>query len=225
MRTIVNTTLLCLGLMTLGNSSFAQDRRLAVGSRFGIGESKIDLSGSSDEKSKIAFTAGISSAYHFNRFLGVGADFMFTSRGGNYFSYSSEQDVFGNEVRYDYKDQYNIYSLDVPLALKLRLPLSDNFALKAFAGPNFQFTLLGNETRRYSDPEYDADNGYFNRQLQELNAMEYAFQYGLGLEVGGGNAQTFFMDFRVNQSLSNLGKIQGQNASSSNYLISIGYLF
>lgn len=224
-KTIKHIYVIGLLVFSVNNYIHAQEKHLLIGSRIGIGESMIEFEDLYDEKSRIALTAGISTNYHFNRFIGLGADFMLTTKGGKYTNYTSRQDIFGNNVQYNYRDQYDIYTFDIPLSAKLRIPLSETFAIKAFAGPNFQFTLLGNETRTYDDRDFQTNNGYTDRKLKDLNTMEYGLQYGLGLEVGNVNQQTFFIDFRVNESLTELGKIQGLSAKSSNYLISIGYLF
>ncbi|MES2800626.1 MAG: porin family protein [Bacteroidota bacterium] len=224
-KLIQNVYVIGLVSMAVHNQAAAQEKQLLVGARFGVGESKINFEGLSGEKSKIAFTGGVSTTYHFNRFFGVGADFMAAAKGGRYRGYTERQDVLGNTIRYNYRDQYDIYTFEIPLTAKLRIPLNETFALKAFAGPNFQFSLYGTESRQYDDANYNEDYGYSRRKLNDLNTLELGVQYGAGLEVKSINQQALFIDFRMNESLSDLGTIQDRKVISNNYLISIGYLF
>ncbi len=226
MKTNTKKILAVIGITLINLATvFAQNNQFYVGSRFGIGESTLDFKDATRERSKLLIAGGISTAFQFNRFVGVTSDFMFVSKGGKYNGQIVAPDFFGQDRVYTYHDQYDIYSAEIPLALKLTFPVGNNFAFKAYGGPSFQFQLLGAETRNYDDPDFHNDNGYSHRKLNDLQTMETGLVYGLGFEVNSVQDQTFFLDFRLNQSLSNMGLIQSQEVKSSYYMLSIGYLF
>jgi hypothetical protein len=206
-------------------SMLVQENAFSIGPRVGVGESIIHLKDQPGEKTKTAFTTGIATTYQFNRILGISTDLMFNSKGGRA-SGSVVTDGFFGRNTYFYEDEYKIYTAEIPIALKVNVPVGDHAAIKVFAGPNLQFQLSGsNETRIYSDADFQESNGYSERKLTGLNTLENAFQYGLGLELNPHDSQTVFFDIRANESISSLGTINGRKATSSYYMISLGYLF
>lgn len=230
MRTITNAVLFSLTLLNSltfsqeGSDLTSQENGFSIGPRVGIGESIIHLEDQAGEKTRAAFTAGIATTYQFNRILGLSTDLMFNSKGGRADGFVVTDGFFGRDT-YFYEDEYTIYSAEIPIALKVNIPMGDHSAIRVFAGPNLQFQLSGNETRTYEDADFQSDNGYRERKITGLSTLENAFQYGLGLELSPRDSQVFFFDLRANESISSLGTINGKKATSSFYMISLGYLF
>ena len=204
---------------------YNQTKGFHYGARVGLGEGIIDVNGKSTENSKLAMMIGGTSVYQFNRFFGLSADFLLTSKGGKLSGTTQQADFFGNQREYKYEDNFNVYSGELPVMFKMNLPLGEDISIRSYAGPSMQFLLLGVQSREYEDPNFNNENGYNGQKMSSLKTVEYGFVYGAGLEVLAKDSRTFFLDFRVNQSLSELGKIDNEKAKSSYYMISIGYLF
>lgn len=213
----------CLTLIT--NRTVAQEKGFHYGTRFGFGESQIQIEDLSGEQSKLAVNIGIASSYQFSRYFGLTADFTFSSIGGKFRGTANEPDFLGVSRNYVFEDKFDLYQGELPLNVKFSLPVNDDLALKVFGGPSMHFQFAGLQSRRYEDDNHNADYGYSNQRMQNLETVSYGMIYGAGLEVNAADGRQFFLDFRTNQPITDIGTIYGKRARSNYYLISIGYLF
>lgn len=203
---------------------FAQNQHFYLGPRIGIGESVVEFEAHEGERGGLALAAGLTTAYQFNPYIGITSDLLLVSKGGKFIGEINS--IEANENRtYTYFDKYRIYAAELPVALKLSLPVSERFTLKAYGGPSFQFQLYGTESREFADRNYQIENSYVNRKLRTLNPLEYGLIYGGGFEMRSKENQLFFLDIRTNTSLSEIGVIQSKRAKTAYYMLSVGCLF
>lgn len=215
-----------VGCMVLSTTiTLAQQEGFHFGSRFGIGESTLKVDQTSGEKSKLALSLGATSTYQFNRYLGLSADFAVTSIGGRYNGMEQETDFVGMTADYPYQDKFNVFQGELPITMKLSIPLGSDLAFRIFVGPSMHFHFIGLQSREYSDENRQAEKGYYDQRMKNLETINYGMVYGLGLEVDAFDDRLFFLDFRTNQPLTEIGKIYEKRALSNYYMVSIGYLF
>ena len=203
----------------------AQEKGFHYGVRFGLGESTLNLKNVTTQTSKLLISGGIATNYQFNRFLGANVDFLFTSKGGKISGVTKTTNIFGSEQSYNYNDTYNLYYAELPITGKLSVPLSEDFFVKVFAGPSFNFKLIATETREYNDKDFNNEYGYQNQKIETLETMEHSFIYGAGIDVTSKDNRIFFLDFRKNNSLNPIGTINNYSAKSEYFVISAGYVF
>lgn len=203
----------------------AQESGFHYGGRFGIGESSMTINGKSGMSSKLSFSGGVATCYQFNSIVGITADFLFTSKGAKAKGSVTQNDLFGNPRSYAYSEQFNLFYAELPVAAKLSIPLRDDFFIKGFAGPSMNFKLLGMETREYDDESFNANNGYYGRELKNLETIEYSIVYGAGIDVVSKDNRIFFLDFRLSNALGHAGTINYQSVRNNYFMISAGYLF
>lgn len=204
---------------------YAQEKGFRYGGRIGLGEGIIHLNGETTESSKLALSIGGTSVYQFNRFLGLSADFILTSKGGKSMGITQGFDFFGASREYKYQENFNIFSGEIPLMFKFNIPLGEDISIRSYIGPSMQFQFLGLQSRTYEDPNFNSENGYIDQKISSLETVEYGMIYGAGLEVKALDSRVFFLDFRMNKSISTLGMINDEKAKSSYYMVSVGYLF
>lgn len=217
---ILLITLLCIHFAPV----YAQEPGFHYGARFGLGESFFKPTDAGDVESKLLIMGGVASNYQFNDFFGLTADFLIASKGARLSSFTTEKDVFSNDVNYYYRDRYDFIYAEIPVMAKFSIGFGD-FKVKAFGGPTANFKLIAVEQRTYEDSDYNEENGYSSRSMDGVDVLEYGVVYGAGVDVITGNEQIVFLDFRVNNSLSSFAKVNGENPKNIYYAISAGYMF
>ena len=228
MKSIFNRRVLVPVLITMAISIcnvHAQEGEFKYGTRIGLGESQLKFSGISGVSNKLALSIGIASGYQFNDIIGVSADFLFTSKGGKREGIHTTTGTLGMKQEYVYDDKYRLFYAELPLALTLRVPLKENFYLRGFAGPSINFKILGTESRAYENENFDEKNGYFNRDLEDLETIDYAYFYGLGVEIIASDDRSYFLDFRLNEPISTAGQINNIEVENKYFLISASCMF
>lgn len=220
--TILAFTLSFVFLTTLKTE--AQEKGFHYGARFGIGESNLNIEGITTEKGKLALSGGAATSYQFGEIFGITADFLFTSKGATAEGTTQEETLFGTQT-YKYTDKYNLFYAELPITGKLSIPIGDDFFLKAYSGPSMNFNLLALESRIYDNTDYHQDNGYFDREMKDLETIEYALIYGVGVDIISKDDRIFFLDVRSSGALTPVGNINGRSAKSNYFLISAGYMF
>jgi len=219
----ISFILYCL-ITFLPNNVSGQQKGFYYGYRFGIGESKLDFKGVSTGSTKLMFTGGLTTNYQFGKVLGVGADFMFTSKGGRMRGANIITEGETTTMNY-YNDKYSLFYFEIPITAKLSIPLNKSFSIHALAGPSINFKLLGLETREYDNTTFNHLHGYENQEIKTLETIENSFVYGIGAEVSARNNKIFFLDFRKNNSRNPIGYINNHQVKSSYFLISVGCKF
>ena len=205
--------------------AYAQDQEFKYGARFGIGESTLKIGSSNSYYSRLALTGGIASDYSFSKYVGIGADFMLSFKGGSTDGSVIEKDIFNNETAYKYEGDVRLVYGELPIALNVKYPITDNFSLKVFAGPSINFKFLGLESRTFENSGYNDDHGYQDRSISGLNTTQFDFFYGAGVVVQNENEQIYFLDFRLGQSIGDMGVLDNQALTGKYFHISAGYLF
>jgi len=220
-----DAVLIVIILISSINMLQAQDGEFKYGTRIGLGESQLNFTNISGESNKLALSIGITSAYQFNKILGVSADFLFTSKGGKRDGIETTSNSLGFNQEYEFEDKYRLFYAELPLALTLRVPLKDNFYLRGFAGPSINFKLFATESRLYEDESFNEKNGYSNRSIEALETVDYSYFYGIGVEIIGSDERSYLLDFRLSEPLGSAGEIGNVQVENSYFLISAGCLF
>ncbi|MFT6947326.1 MAG: hypothetical protein ACJARP_001750 [Vicingaceae bacterium] len=220
-----NVILIVITVVSSFRMAQAQEGEFKYGTRIGLGESQLNFSDISGESNKLALSIGIASTYQFNDIIGVSADFLFTSKGGKRDGVETTSSALGFNQEYEYTDKYRLFYAELPLALTLRVPLKENFYLRGFGGPSINFKVLGTEDRLFEDDNFNDRDGYSNRNLEDLETVDYSYFYGLGVEVVGNDDRSYLLDFRLNQALGTAGEINNTEVENSYFLISASCLF
>lgn len=217
--------LIILGILAIASTAaFAQSPGFHKGARFSLGEATFkdfNMENATTE-SKLLMSGGVSVTNQFTENFGLMADVLFTSKGAKASGTTESGGAISSDKKYN--DTYRLFYAELPIMAKLSVG-TDNFYIKGFAGPSINFNLLGTETRVFEDPDYDRNNGYDNRPLNNLEVLEFSTVLGGGIDVINGAGQTFFVDFRVSNPLGVAGKIQGNDFKNSYFSIGIGYLY
>lgn len=201
-----------------------QDKGFHIGGRFGLGESHLTGNGLQSVQRKLAISTGVTTNYQFNKFLGLNADFLLSTAGAKATGVKTETGVFGNPIPYAYRERFDLICAEVPLTGQTSVWI-DNFFIRGFAGPAINFKLIGLTSRQYDDAGYNNNNGYADREMENLNNIFYSVIYGAGIGVQANDNRLFFLDIRFNKGVTTLGKVNGFDAISNYYSISAGYVF
>ena len=202
----------------------AQDQRFLYGGKFGIGESTINSESFANVNSKLMLSGGFSADYYFNDYLGLGMDFMLTSKGAKVDGFETTYDLLGNPKNHTYQSNYQLYYTEIPLMVLLRANLG-GFYPKVFGGPSANFKLSASETRSFDEPEYDADHGYSLQKLKNTSTTEYAINYGAGADIPDRNGRVYFVELKISRGLNSFAMINSQDVKSNYYGIFAGYKF
>lgn len=214
--------ILFLVLCALNNIAIAQFDGFKYGARFGIGRATINEAAIGDQTGKLALSGGITSAYYFNKTFGLQADFLFTSKGSRASGQEVVQGFFGSTT-FNYEETYRMYYLEVPVTGRVAFG-TDNFLVRFYGGPSLNFNLLGTQTRIYEDPDYNEDQGFYDRRIAGLELVEGAGVFGTGFEVAGDEG-IFFLDIRNVMAFTPFGRVNGQDAYNNYFVVGVGYLY
>lgn len=200
------------------------DKGFHHGFRVGIGESILRVDQTTGENSKLFLTGGLSTNYQFNRFIGLSADFLVAGKGGTINGVTTESGTFGSRS-YTFTDEFKLNYVDIPLMAKLSIPLGDEFSLRAYTGPSFNFLISAYQTREYDDPSYNDGHGFRNNELKSINTADNSWIFGVGIDVNTGDGGCFILDLRSSSPTGTVGRIYDRSATSGFYCISLGYVF
>jgi hypothetical protein len=216
--------ILTIAIISVGATAlFAQSPGFKKGARFSLGEASFkDFNHDNiTTDSKLLMSGGVSVSNQFTENFGLMADVLFTSKGAKG-SGTTNVGAFGSEEKFD--DTYRLFYAELPIMAKISVG-ADNFYIKGFAGPSINFNLLGTETRVFENGNVDNNEGYRDRQLNDLEVIEFSTVIGGGIDVVNSVGQAFFVDLRLSSPISSLGKIQGATPSNSYFSIGVGYLY
>ncbi len=204
-------------------SAMAQSPGFRSGLIVGIGQATIKNSTISDQTGKLAFMAGFGLNYQFTKNLGLYGNVLFSSKGSS-FTGSDQGNGVLSVNNYSYKQSVSLYYIEIPIMPKVSIGFN-NFHLKAFAGPSFNFNLYGKESKTYDDANYNQSNGYQKKDIANLSVVEYSFVYGGGFDIELDNNDVLFLEVRDNMGLNSFGQINNANSYSRYFAIGIGYLY
>lgn len=221
---VVLTAVPLLNIRAQGEKKLADVQGFHIGGRFGLGEASIVSQGLRNVSPKLAISGGVASNYQFNKYIGLNVDLLLSSLGARNQDAEARSDLWGGTVKYAYKERFDLLYAEVPLTGQLNIWFGD-FFIRGYAGPGLNFKLLAMQTREYEDPDFNDQNGYTGKDIYETNNISSSMIYGLGIGAADKEDRIFFLDFRLNRSMSSLGKINSNTAFSNYYCISAGYLF
>jgi len=202
----------------------AQTPGFRYGGHFGLGESGFNSLGAGiSQQGKLNLYAGIAASEQFTNHFGLDADALFVSKGERLSGETTDTDVLGNTKTYTYNDNYHLFYAELPLLLKLSIGWN-NFFLKGFAGPSINFNLMALQSRTYQDANYDANHGYLDARMNNINVMELAGVFGAGIDVQSGE-NIFSLDFRISHAYDSFGKINNYNAYNNYFAVGFGYVY
>lgn len=198
------------------------------GAKAGIGESTFKSDGLSEVTGRLLVMGGFSASYNFNSYFGLSAEFLATSKASNNRDKTFVQNPGGpiigpgSGTDYYYTDRFRTIDIEIPLLPRFTLG-KNGFYFQAFAGPSINFNVLGLTSRTYENENYNANNGYPEQPMTNLNTSSFSAVYGMGLLVLAPNDQLFTVDIRMNQGLTPFGRFNGMDAKHNYFAISVGY--
>lgn len=210
-----------LVVLVLMIAFFGKAQGLKIGTRISLGQSNF-AGHLLNSTGRLYAGFGASADYQFNHWFGIASDAMLLKKGAYEVGTYQSNDVL--KSKYNYTENYKFFQAELPVMAKLRIG-SEHFAFKAFAGPCIAFNLASVSTRTYDNQSYNNDNGYVNKPLESMNVFEESIIYGIGLEVKSNRNEVLFLDFRNNNGISPIGKINGQNLYTKYSVLSIGWMF
>lgn len=144
---------------------------------------------------KFGYTHGISLTQSFPIFLEIGANLQYNQSSKSMMSFVYGDSDDSTPSWYKVKSQF--ISIGVPVSLAYKLSFENGFYLEPYAGIGFKYNLLGKESVKITDSDYedyfdsdDLDFNYFDDDDMELGSHEdealNRFQFGgqVGLHLG-----------------------------------------
>lgn len=198
-----------LVLLVSVTTAFAQ---YESGVRFGIGQSGLH-GGASGSQDIFAGQLGWTNEYRFLPFFGVGADFLFTSKGAK-FRRTESTFAGGNQP---YSEVFNVIGADVPLTAKLHL-FGGSFSLDAFAGPSLNFNFGGWRSVRFDNSNYAENNDVSYDGINNLNTFNLGGTFGIGASVKK-NSVRYGMDIRYTTDGGPMLYYENEGMSSNYWML------
>ncbi|MEK7484265.1 MAG: outer membrane beta-barrel protein [Planctomycetota bacterium] len=122
-----------------------------------------------------------------------------------------------------YRDKYNIYSVEFPLMAKLGVGFGHaHFSL--YAGPSLGYIIGGTRSKKYDDPNENAERGYSGHSMDDLTRGMYSGVAGASAELKTPRG-IVMIDFRVQQNFSPLGRLEGVYFSAGTRSVGIAWMF
>ena len=137
---------------------------------------------SEDFKRNPGFLLGPTADFLLSDYLSIESGILLSTKGFK----TSEKESYQNETM-EYKSKLNLLYIDIPVALKGRISLSDNTDLFVSAGPNIGFGVSGKSKSEFTyngetetseeDVEWSTDP-----DKSMLKRPEFGFVMGIGIE-------------------------------------------
>jgi len=210
--------LLFIALATM-SSAYAQEQKsawLRAGLNMNYGTLRFEESAPEMLlDSKMGFHVGIVADIGINNFLYLQPGVMLTSKGAEINDedeYESGSDTYYSYEYYKSTISISAYSIEIPLMLSLKAPLSDGLFLRAGAGPYIGFAFSG-EFKTESESEYcymnqcDYDSNSSSEDIYPSNKrrMLNGKSFYAGIAVGGGvEIQSFYIGVNYSHGLTNV---------------------
>jgi hypothetical protein len=213
-------------LISFISSSFfvlGQSQGLRIGTHFGIGEARIKDASIQNQTGKLCLQAGFALTYQFTENFGLYGNMLLTSKGAHASGFTRETGFLGS-TDYPYKQNFALYYAEFPIMAKIGAGIND-FYFKAFAGPSINFNIYGKEDKEYEDHNYNDQNGFVNREITDLNLVEYSFIAGAGIDIEVARKDVLFIEVRESIGINSFGKINNQDAKNQYFTIAVGYLY
>lgn len=196
--------------LTIFSITYAQ-KGFYVGGLLGVGQSSLTPSSLDNQTNKLFLGAGVRGIYHFNRYFGIEADGLITSKGTR--ATGTAPAVLGSE---DYEERYDFIYAEVPMLAHIRIG-AGNFFFKGFAGPSFNFNI----DARYSiDYANSNNNDVTDAKVNNLTVMETSLVYGAGVEIGS-NGGLYSLTVRINRGLTSIATSSQNNNDIYNQYFAI----
>lgn len=203
--------LLILALAITSFSIANAQKGFYVGGIAGIGQSSFKSSSLTNQTNRLFIAGGVRGVYHFNKYFGVEADGLITSKGTK--ATGTIPATFLSQAE-NYEERYDLLYAEIPLMAKIRYGFGD-FYIKAFGGPSFNFNIDGTYSIDY---ERNNNNDISNAKINNLKVMETALVYGAGIEVDTKDAGLYSLSIRFSSGLSGIAKsTRGSNDIYNQY--------
>lgn len=133
--------------------------------------------------------------------------------------------VYPNGARkiLQYRDNYNIYSVEFPLLVKF----SGGFQrarFSIFGGPSLGYIMGGTRSKQYQDEAYNAEHGYSGHAMDDLKRGMYSAEIGVASELKATRG-LMVIDFRIHRNLSPLGRLEGSYFSAHMMTVGLAWTF
>lgn len=202
------------------NSSFsiAQEEGFHYGGRALIGSGSFASGDLPGDFGGLVLGGGMQGFYQFKPFFGIGAEGVLVVKGSRGKSTESSGPFGGSAT---YVEQYQILAVEVPILLKVNIPIGD-FSPKVFAGVGNNFLLGGIYTKTYTEGSGTDES----LNISGLPVIENSVLTGAGFDIQT-DAGIYSIDIRFNKGITPLGAMPGNasNPLTNYYAISVGASF
>lgn len=200
----------------------AQEPGYYFGPRLELGQSQ--FTGQSGFSSGLALQVGLTSSRQFTNSLAVQfVPFIGIYNGARE---NGEGDgVYPNGARkiLYYRDKYNIYSVEFPVLVKFSAGFrSVNFSI--FGGPSLGYLMGGTRSKKYDDPDYNADHGYAGHGMDDLKRGMYSGEIGVATELKATHG-LLSIDCKIHRNFTPLGMLEGKYFSAHMVTVGLAWTF
>lgn len=185
MRILKAFIVLLLTIVLFSTNSFSQVG-FSLGPKAGVTFTSFRGDHAEDVKSRTGWAGGLFANLSLLDFLSVQPEFLIHQKGA-----TSRYNQYRNEIRVNY--------FEVPILLKIRLPLGQTVYPNIFAGPNFSYRVSG----KYSST--DTENGDDrNISIDNVRRSDTGGIVGVGIDIEG-QSIFFTIDARYGFGFNELG--------------------
>ena len=124
-------------------------------------------------ESTSSYAVGVQGLVKFQEFIGLAPELLFARRG-----WDTEGFAFGQEFATEYRISY----LELPILLRIAVPIGDVVAPKILAGPHGALFLDGKATGGTTGPFLDASAGT-DIDSEDVNDLQFGVTAGVGLDL------------------------------------------
>jgi hypothetical protein len=209
-----------LALLCVPVLGFAQGE-YKTGARIGIGQST--FTNLDQAKGVIHFMGGFNSTYLLNENLGFSAELLVNTIGTEYRGVRESGGIFSTDQ--PYTGDLRFVSINIPVYPTIALG-SEDFKFTIHGGPSINFNVFGRESRDFDD---DSVDDVERESLQNYETFNFTVVYGAGVRIKTGAEQYVFLDFRMNNSLTDVyttdENVDPTSTRANYFSISTGYMF
>lgn len=124
-------------------------------------------------ESTSSYAVGVQGLVKFQKFIGLAPQLLFARRG-----WDTEGFAFGQEFATEYRISY----LELPILLRIAVPIGDVVAPKLLVGPHGALFLDGKATGGTTGPFLDATAGT-DIDSEDVNDLQFGVTAGVGLDL------------------------------------------
>ncbi len=192
-----------------------------TGARIGIGQST--FTELDEAEGVIHLMGGFNSTYQLNENLGFSAELLLNSIGTEYRGVRKSGGIFQEDEAYT--GDLRFLSINIPIYPTLAFG-ADDFKFTLHGGPSINFNVFGRESRDFDD---DSIEDVTRESLDDYETFNFTLIYGAGVRIRTSEGQYVFLDFRMNNGLTDVyttdENVEPTSTRANYFSISTGYIF